>query len=619
MRAMPFVSTLRGKIVGASIALALVLALAFAALVISIRSGRHAAEVAERSERVVGAANLLERLLLDLETGQRAYVITGKRQFLAPWDQALRTYPAEVNELRGLVTDPTQRRRVDEIGRAMDAYVNQWSQPIVDLVPVDRAAAAARVTSGGGKRRVDALRARFDAFLERQRRLTTLRANDADSTTSQAVLLGLSGLAATVLLVFLFSTYLVRSTIVPVENVAAAARRLRAGDRTARTKERAGSDEAAALTRDFNAMATGLSDAFDDLARQRAELAAVLDAATEGIAMTDLNGDLVITNERMDALWRELGVAEKGSIWNRLAGLAELTGRPEMYFPAFAMLAADPEAVVEEGFQLPALERSFNGYSAPVRDPDGVVLGRIFSLRETTRERAAERAKEEFVATVSHELRTPLTSIRGYLELVRDGEVGELTRDQDRFLAIVDRSAEQLNGLVDDLLTVGRAAAAGLDLDLADVELDEVLAECVESFRTEAAERRIALRLDVEPGVHVRGDRRRLVQLASNLIGNGLKFTPMGGSVEIRATGGGDAAVLEVADTGIGIPPAEQERLFDRFFRASGAAAAQVAGTGLGLAICKEIAEAHGGTISVESAEGAGTTFRVELPVGGPQ
>jgi len=616
---MSFVSSLRGKILVASVTLALALGLAFAALVVSIRSSRDAAETAERSERVASGANRLERLLLDLETGQRAYVITGNRAFLAPWDRALRAYPAQVDELRRLVADPAQRRRVDGIGAAMNDYVDDWSQPVVVLVPVDRAAAAARVATGGGKRRVDALRARFDTFLARQRQLTAEHADAADTTTSEAVLLGLAGLAGTVLLVFLFATYLIRSTIVPVENVADAARRLRGGDRAARTPERAGRDEAAGLTRDFNAMATGLSDAFEDLGRQRAELAAVLDAATEGIAMTDLSGELVFTNERMDAIWRELGVAEKGSIWNRLAGLAELTGRSEEYFPAFALLAADPEAVVEEGFEVPSLERSFNGYTAPVRDPDGVVLGRIFSLRETTRERAAERAKEEFVATVSHELRTPLTSIRGYLELVRDGEAGELTREQDRFLAIVDRSAEQLHGLVDDLLTVGRAATAGLALELGDVELAALLDECIESARAEAAERRITLRLEAEPGLHVRGDRRRLVQLGSNLIGNAIKFTPMGGSVEIRARRSGDAAVLEVADTGIGIPPAELDRLFDRFFRASSASAAQVSGTGLGLAICKEIAEAHGGTISVQSAEGAGTTFRVELPVGGPE
>ncbi|NUT57060.1 MAG: HAMP domain-containing protein, partial [Thermoleophilia bacterium] len=429
----------------------------------------------------------------------------------------------------------------------------------------------------------------------------------------------LGGLVGTVLLVFLFAAYLVRSAIEPVEDVARAARRLREGDRTARAKERAGTDEASELTRDFNTMAATLARTLEDVGRQRSELEAVLDSAGEGITMTDPDGELVFSNERMETLWLELGMHSGGSIWERVARLAQLTPDPESYGPAFAAIAADPEAVLEDDFDVPSLQRSFHGYTAPVRGPYGFVIGRVFSLRETTTERAAEQAKEQFLATVSHELRTPLTSIRGYLELVRDGEAGELTREQDRFLEIVDRSARNLHTLVDDLLTLGRSATAGLELELDEVELDELVSECVESAGTEAAEKRIAVRLDAEPGLRVRGDRRRLGQLATNLVGNAIKFTPMGGSVDVSAHRDGGVASLEVSDTGIGIPAAEQERLFERFFRASSAAAAQVPGTGLGLAISKEIAEAHGGTITVRSAEGAGTTFRVELPVGGPQ
>ena len=616
---MPLPKSLRGKIIAGSVVFALTLALAFTALLVTIHESRTAARLSERSEQVSTAANLLERMLLDLETGQRAYVITGKRSFLQPWEQALRRYPQQADLLRGLAADESQRRRIDELRRLMEAYVREWSRPVVDKARVDRDAAAKLVAGGGGKRRVDVLRARFDTFRIRQDAVSDARADHATATAQRASVIGLAGLAGTVLLVFLFAVYLVRAAIEPVEEVTRAARKLREGDRTARVRERTGADEASALTRDFNTMAATLARTLEDVGRQRSELEAVLDSVGEGITMTDPTGELVFSNERMESLWVELGMRSGGSIWERVARLAQLTPAPDSYGPAFAAIAADPEAVLEDDFDVPSLQRSFHGYTAPVRGQSGSVIGRLFSLRETTTERAAEQAKEQFLATVSHELRTPLTSIRGYLELVRDGEAGELTREQNRFLEIVDRSARNLHVLVDDLLTLGRSATAGLELELGEVELGELVAECVESAGTEAAEKRIAVRLDAEPGLQVRGDRRRLGQLATNLVGNAIKFTPMGGSIDVSARSDGGVASLEVADTGIGIPADEQERLFDRFFRASSAAAAQVPGTGLGLAISKEIVEAHGGSISVRSAEGAGTTFRVELPVGGPQ
>ncbi|NUT55923.1 MAG: CHASE3 domain-containing protein [Thermoleophilia bacterium] len=161
---MPLPRSLRGKIVAASVALAVALALAFAALVVTIDKSREAAQLAERSEQVAAAANLLERMVLDLETGQRAYVITGKRSYLEPMEDALRRYPHQADLLRGLAADASQRRRVDELRSRMDAYVREWSRPVVDRARVDQEAAAKLVAGGGGKRRVDALRVRFEIF-----------------------------------------------------------------------------------------------------------------------------------------------------------------------------------------------------------------------------------------------------------------------------------------------------------------------------------------------------------------------------------------------------------------------------------------------------------------------
>jgi signal transduction histidine kinase len=199
--------------------------------------------------------------------------------------------------------------------------------------------------------------------------------------------------------------------------------------------------------------------------------------------------------------------------------------------------------------------------------------------------------------------------------MIREGEAGQLTDDQKRFLAIVYRSSERLQRLVGDLLFVARLDANGLQLHFADARLDEIAGELVESSAALARSREIVLESDLGAVPCVLGDHERLVQLVGNLLSNALKFTPAGGRVTVRTFVDRDQAVLEIADTGIGIPEGEQDRLFQRFFRSSTATEQAIPGTGLGLVISRAIAEAHGGTITVTSKAGEGTCFRVELPL----
>ena len=242
------------------------------------------------------------------------------------------------------------------------------------------------------------------------------------------------------------------------------------------------------------------------------------------------------------------------------------------------------------------------------------------TLAEQNRELLAlDRLKDEFVASVSHELRTPLTSIRGYLELIRDGDAGAVTSEQAQFLGIVDRNAERLLHLVGDLLFVAQVDAGSLNLEHADVDLSELARESVQSARPAAESKGVHLAVDADSPAPLRGDRARLAQLLDNLVSNAVKFTPAGGEVTVRVAQSTDRVVAEVSDTGIGIPPDEQDRLFQRFFRTRAAHEAAIQGTGLGLVIVKAIAEAHGGTVSATSALGEGTTFRVDLPAAEPQ
>ncbi len=370
------------------------------------------------------------------------------------------------------------------------------------------------------------------------------------------------------------------------------------------------------MSRSLSATQSSLAAQNDDLERLANVLRAVLDSTVDGILLSDADGEVQLANRPVIVLTRDLGMSYEGPVVDRLLSVADRMADPAAYRAAMERLRANPDEPTFDEFEDAASGRVFQGFTAPVLDDRGGFLGRIWTLREVTEQRELDRLKDDFVATVSHELRTPLTSMMGFLEMIREGEAGELNDEQQRFLAIVYRSSERLQRLVGDLLFVARLDANGLQLQFADVDVTEVVRDAVESTAALARSRAIDLRAELADVPSIFGDRERLSQLVGNLISNALKFTPEGGIVTARTFVDGDSAVIEVTDTGIGIPEAEQSRLFQRFFRSSTATEQAIPGTGLGLVISRAIAEAHGGTISVRSAPGAGTSFRVELPFG---
>jgi hypothetical protein len=241
-----------------------------------------------------------------------------------------------------------------------------------------------------------------------------------------------------------------------------------------------------------------------------------------------------------------------------------------------------------------------------------------FLVREraqSARLRELDRMKDIFLASVSHELRTPLTSIIGFIALLRDESTGELTDEQRRYLEIAQRNTERLERLIADLLLVAQSDPGRLAFNAAHVDLRALASECIESVRPWAAEAEVTIVLASDELPPINGDKIRLAQVLDNLVSNAIKFSMPGGRVLIRAYAENPHVVLEVADSGIGIPAAEQVHVFERFFRSSNANRRAIQGTGLGLAIAQLIVEAHGGSIAFQSEEGEGTTFRVEFPL----
>jgi signal transduction histidine kinase/HAMP domain-containing protein len=589
----------------------------FALVVHAFGSVRNSTHSEQRAEQTVVAGIRAEKLVLDLETGSRGYVITHDALFLEPWRQAQRELPAQSRLLESLAPGAW----TDQFDRDWRAYVREWSKPLVRLAATSPRLAAAKVGEGEGKQRVDAIRRLIDPHLQEMGVLASRDRAAVARAQTNGIEVGVAGIVATVLLFLGIVGYFLRAVMRPIRRIALATQEVAGGTLGVEVPEQ-GAGEVGQLATAFNEMSRSLSGHQRELADQNVDLErlanvlrAVLDSTVDGILLSDAEGNVQLANRPVITLTRDFGMTFDGPVVDRLLSVAPRMVDPEKYGQAMERLRDNPNEATFDEFEDSVTGRVFQGFTAPVRDDRGGFLGRIWTLREVTQQRELDRLKDDFVATVSHELRTPLTSMMGFLEMIREGEAGELTDDQKRFLAIVYRSSERLQRLVGDLLFVARLDASGLQLQFEPVEVDEIVQEAAESAGALARARELDLRLELAPLPTITGDRERLSQLVANLISNAIKFTPAGGHITLRTFVHDRRAVIEVEDDGVGIPAGEQERLFQRFFRSSTATEQAIPGTGLGLVISRAIAEAHGGAIDVRSDAGAGACFRIELPL----
>jgi PAS domain S-box-containing protein len=354
-----------------------------------------------------------------------------------------------------------------------------------------------------------------------------------------------------------------------------------------------------------------------DARASEARFRAIVEQAPDAMLIVDHAGTILRVNRQLERIF---GHRREDLVGQRMelllpAGLRELHERHRAAYAASPKPRAMGSGMELRGCRANGEEFPIDVSLSPLRTEPGRTLVAA-SIRDASERRELERAKDEFIAIASHELRTPLTSILGYTEMLLDDLEARGADEPRRLAQVVHRNAERLRRLVGDVLLVAQSDAGRLALTTAPVDLGDLVSESVVAARAAAVGAGIDLRVAEHDAEAVTlGDRARLGQVLDNLISNALKFTPAGGTVTARVGADGDRAVIEVADTGSGIPAEEQLRLFERFYRASGAQRDAVPGTGLGLAICRTILEAHHGTIGVTSAPGIGTTFRVELPL----
>jgi two-component system phosphate regulon sensor histidine kinase PhoR len=239
----------------------------------------------------------------------------------------------------------------------------------------------------------------------------------------------------------------------------------------------------------------------------------------------------------------------------------------------------------------------------------------LFVLHDITRQKKLESIRKDFVANVSHELRTPLSIIKGYVETLVDGHRDMPLQDRDRFLHTIQRHAERLHSLLEDLLALSRLESVNPGLHRESASLAELLGGLVEDVRGRPAAREHRISLSVDPAIgRLSLDPLKITQVCENLLDNALKYTPSASQIEVNARLKGGEAEVCIRDNGSGIPPADLPHLFERFYRVDKGRSREKGGTGLGLSIVKHIVQLHGGRVWAESEPGKGAAFYFTVP-----
>jgi len=337
------------------------------------------------------------------------------------------------------------------------------------------------------------------------------------------------------------------------------------------------------------------------------------EASLDGILSLGVDGAILSANRRLSEMWGvpapRIGAKSREEV---LRSLAERTTDPNAFIErASALDSADEireEIALRDG-------RTFDQYTAPIRSREGNHFGRVWYFRDISTFKEIGRMKDEFISAVSHELRTPLTSIRGSLDLMDAGVMGDLPEDSLKVVKIAKRNCDRLVRLINEVLDIEKIEAGRMDFQLQELELEPLLEQAVEAIASYGDMLGVAFRLAVTaPGARARVDPDRLLQVMENLLSNAAKFSAPGGHVDVVLSRRGGYARVSVVDRGAGIAPEFQSRIFDKFSQA-GSKQPRQRGTGLGLNIARTIVERLGGNIGFSSKLGEGSTFHVDLPL----
>jgi two-component system phosphate regulon sensor histidine kinase PhoR len=436
---------------------------------------------------------------------------------------------------------------------------------------------------------------------------TSIPVNEIDTTLASINRkIALTGLFL-VLLAAVASLYVARRISQPIEEMKRGAQRFAEGN-FSRKLLVPDSEELGSLADVLNHMARQLGEKIHMITEQRNELETILSAMREGVLAVDSEERILTFNQFAGSF---LGIdlsSAKGHAIQEVIRNADIQ--------RFLSGVLTGQGAVEGEIVLHGPENKFLQVSGTLLlDSEGKKIGALVVLNDITRMRKLENMRREFVANVSHELKTPITSIKGYVETLQEGALDD-KKNVQKFLDIVLKQSDHLNAIVDDLLSLSRIEqdAERGEIQLTEENLRHIIDATTVDYELKARERNIKVIVNCSEEIMVKANSRLLEQAIGNLLDNAIKYSEPGKTVEVEATSNLDEIVIRVSDHGNGIASEHLPRLFERFYRVDKGRSRELGGTGLGLAIVKHIAQAHGGSVTVESTLGRGSIFTLHLP-----
>jgi two-component system phosphate regulon sensor histidine kinase PhoR len=363
----------------------------------------------------------------------------------------------------------------------------------------------------------------------------------------------------------------------------------------------------------FAALALENAQLYRHMEEKRRELEAILWSIGDGVIVIDSQCNLIMINPVACEIFETTASTAIGQPLSKVVGDEALISLLEE-----ALEGDDDSSLAKEIVLRPAgngREMAYEALASPLAGAGDGNRGAVVVLRNITKQKELELMKSNFVSIVSHELKTPLHSIKGFVDVILMGKTGEINEVQRDFLETTRDQAKHLQNMINDLLDSTQFESGRVNLSLEEISLAELIDEIITKLGPLADEMGITLCKNIAPGLSfIHADRTRLLQVLTNLVDNAIKFTPAGGRISLEAFDNGTQVQVRVSDTGIGIPPGEREKVFNRFYQIDSSATRAYRGTGLGLAICKYIIEAHRGRIWVESNDPQGSIFCFTVP-----
>jgi PAS domain S-box-containing protein len=425
---------------------------------------------------------------------------------------------------------------------------------------------------------------------------------DISNTLSQVRMMIVYAALTATALAMIVGFFLSKSISHPLQLMNKAALEMAGGNYHQRVEVNS-SDEVGQLAQAFNYMSSTLHDSVEALSHEKAKLENIMLSMNEGVLAVDQENRVILANPQACVLLKlpreELTGLEIGAV------LPDVEAGN-----LFRDVVANGEILAHE-YTLPE-DRVLSLQIAPLRR-NGNTWGAVGILQDVTEVRRLEQMRRDFVANVSHELRTPMTSIQGFVEALLDG-LADDKESHDRYLHVILDESVRLNRLVSDLLDLSRLETGQLSWPMEAVNLPPLVEQVVAKLQPQLEKQQLTVTVDLPEALpQVWGNRDRIQQVMINLLGNAMSFTPAGGKLGVSARAMGGDIRISVTDTGVGIPVDEQEKIWERFHKVDKARTRRFGGTGLGLSIVRQIVEAHGGTVGLESAPGQGSTFHFTL------